>query len=107
MDTPTLESLLSEPDDRRIYLLARAFKEGYSIDRLYDLTKIDKWFLHKLKNLHDLEIRMSTFGTAASVPLEVMLRAKQLGFSDKQIARCVASTELTVRKREKREESQY
>lgn len=60
---------------------------NYSIDHLYELTKIDRWFLHKMKSIIDHEKLMETYNKDEStMPPEVMRRAKQLGFSDKQIA---------------------
>uniref|UniRef100_A0A4W5KUJ0 Carbamoyl-phosphate synthetase 2, aspartate transcarbamylase, and dihydroorotase n=1 Tax=Hucho hucho TaxID=62062 RepID=A0A4W5KUJ0_9TELE len=75
------------------------FMAGYTVDRLYDLTKIDRWFLHKMKNITDHEKVLESYNQDESaMPLEVMRKAKQLGFSDKQIALAVQSTELAVRK---------
>uniref|UniRef100_A0A8C4HQS3 Carbamoyl-phosphate synthetase 2, aspartate transcarbamylase, and dihydroorotase n=1 Tax=Dicentrarchus labrax TaxID=13489 RepID=A0A8C4HQS3_DICLA len=82
---------LQTPTDKRIFVLASAFRAGYTVDQLYELTKIDRWFLHKMKNITDHERLMET-----AMPPEVMRKAKQLGFSDKQIA--LAVTELVVRK---------
>uniref|UniRef100_A0A7N8XI15 Carbamoyl-phosphate synthetase 2, aspartate transcarbamylase, and dihydroorotase n=1 Tax=Mastacembelus armatus TaxID=205130 RepID=A0A7N8XI15_9TELE len=89
---PVSEKELQTPTDKRIFVLASAFKAGYTVDQLYELTKIDRWFLHKMKNIADHERVLET------MPPEVMRKAKQLGFSDKQIALAVQSTELAVRK---------
>uniref|UniRef100_A0A8C4NSP1 Carbamoyl-phosphate synthetase 2, aspartate transcarbamylase, and dihydroorotase n=1 Tax=Dicentrarchus labrax TaxID=13489 RepID=A0A8C4NSP1_DICLA len=86
---------LQTPTDKRIFVLASAFRAGYTVDQLYELTKIDRWFLHKMKNITDHERLMETYNQSA-MPPEVMRKAKQLGFSDKQIA--LAVTELVVRK---------
>uniref|UniRef100_A0A8C4HQA1 Carbamoyl-phosphate synthetase 2, aspartate transcarbamylase, and dihydroorotase n=1 Tax=Dicentrarchus labrax TaxID=13489 RepID=A0A8C4HQA1_DICLA len=88
---------LQTPTDKRIFVLASAFRAGYTVDQLYELTKIDRWFLHKMKNITDHERLMETYNQSA-MPPEVMRKAKQLGFSDKQIALAVQSTELVVRK---------
>uniref|UniRef100_A0A8C4HQ81 Multifunctional protein CAD n=1 Tax=Dicentrarchus labrax TaxID=13489 RepID=A0A8C4HQ81_DICLA len=90
---PVSEKELQTPTDKRIFVLASAFRAGYTVDQLYELTKIDRWFLHKMKNITDHERLMET-----AMPPEVMRKAKQLGFSDKQIALAVQSTELVVRK---------
>uniref|UniRef100_A0A4W4H0W6 Carbamoyl phosphate synthase arginine-specific large chain n=1 Tax=Electrophorus electricus TaxID=8005 RepID=A0A4W4H0W6_ELEEL len=88
---------LQIPTDKRIFVLAAALYAGYTVDHLYELTKIDRWFLHKMKNIVDHEKLLETFNQDESVmPPEVMRKAKQLGFSDKQIA--LAVTELAVRK---------
>uniref|UniRef100_A0A7N6B3K3 Multifunctional protein CAD n=1 Tax=Anabas testudineus TaxID=64144 RepID=A0A7N6B3K3_ANATE len=90
---PLSEKELQTPTDKRIFVLAAAFRAGYTVDQLYELTKIDRWFLHKMKNIADHEKLMEN-----SMPPEVLRKAKQLGFSDKQIALAVQSTELVVRK---------
>lgn len=96
---PASEKELQMPTDKRIFVLASAFKAGYSVEKLYDLTKIDRWFLHKMKNISDHERLLGTYNQDESaMPPEVMLKAKQLGFSDKQIAQAVQSTELAVRR---------
>ncbi|XP_043962343.1 CAD protein [Gambusia affinis] len=96
---PVSEKELQTPTDKRIFVLASAFKAGYSVDQLYELTKIDRWFLHKMKNIADHERLLENYNQVEStIPLEVMRKAKQLGFSDKQIALAIQSTELAVRK---------
>ncbi|XP_052761178.1 CAD protein-like isoform X2 [Mya arenaria] len=90
---------LQEPTDKRILILALALRCGYSIDRLYELTKIDRWFLHKFKNITDLQQTMAEFkGATNKIPAPLMLSAKQLGFCDEQIAKHVESTSQVVRK---------
>uniref|UniRef100_A0A8K9URF7 Carbamoyl-phosphate synthetase 2, aspartate transcarbamylase, and dihydroorotase n=1 Tax=Oncorhynchus mykiss TaxID=8022 RepID=A0A8K9URF7_ONCMY len=94
---PVVLQELQTPTDKRIFVLAAALRAGYTVDRLYDLTKIDRWFLHKMKNITDHEKVLESYNQDESaMPLEVMRKAKQLGFSDKQIA--LAVTELAVRK---------
>ncbi|XP_054035804.1 CAD protein isoform X1 [Dryobates pubescens] len=90
---------LETPTDKRIFVLAAALRAGYSIERLYELTKIDRWFLHKMKNITDhAELLESYREEQSTMPPAVLMRAKQLGFSDKQVALAVLSTELAVRK---------
>jgi len=93
---------LETPTDKRMFVLAAALKAGYSITRLYDLTKIDKWFLQKMKNIVDYQVMLESLGQP-QLPPDLLLKAKQYGFSDKQIATFVKSTELSIRK--KREET--
>lgn len=96
---PASEKELQTPTDKRIFVLASALRDGFSVEKLYDLTKIDRWFLHKMKNIADHEKLLETFNQDEStMPPEVMKKAKQLGFSDKQIALAVQSTELAVRR---------
>ncbi|NXS14768.1 PYR1 protein, partial [Neodrepanis coruscans] len=90
---------LETPTDKRIFVLAAALRAGYSIERLYELTKIDRWFLHKMKNITDHAVLLESYrGEQGTMPPTVLKRAKQLGFSDKQVALAVLSTELAVRK---------
>ncbi|XP_063806908.1 multifunctional protein CAD [Pseudophryne corroboree] len=92
------EEELETPTDKRIFVLAAALRDGYTIERLYELTKIDRWFLHKMKNITDHFSTLESYQNGVTMPRSVLLRAKQLGFSDKQIALAVQSTELAVRK---------
>nr|CAD7402532.1 unnamed protein product [Timema cristinae] len=87
---------LEKPTDKRMFVLAAAIKANYSIDRLYDLTKIDRWFLQKMKNIINFQVILESVGES-HLSYELLLRAKQLGFSDKQVAACVKSTELFIR----------
>ncbi|PBC26011.1 CAD protein [Apis cerana cerana] len=91
--TPNDEEL-EKPTDKRMFVLAASIKAGYTIDRLYELTKIDKWFLHKMKNIIDYYLVLEN---RTKLSHDVLLRAKQIGFSDKQIAAVVKSSELAVR----------
>ncbi|XP_040282824.1 CAD protein isoform X2 [Bufo bufo] len=89
---------LATPTDKRIFVLAAALRAGYTIERLYELTKIDRWFLHKMKNITDHVNALEACRDKSAMPRSLLYRAKQLGFSDKQIAQAVQSTELAVRK---------
>jgi carbamoyl-phosphate synthase large subunit len=80
---------LSEPTDMRIFVITDAFEKGYSIDQIHDLTKIDKWFLQKLKNIFNLSNELSNYNDLESLPNETLLKAKKSGFTDFQIARFV------------------
>uniref|UniRef100_A0A8C6ZSC4 carbamoyl-phosphate synthase (ammonia) n=1 Tax=Nothoprocta perdicaria TaxID=30464 RepID=A0A8C6ZSC4_NOTPE len=81
---------LETPTDKRLFVLAAALRAGYSIERLYELTKIDRWFLHKMKNITEHAALLESFrGGQGALPPAVLLRAKQLGFSDKQVAQAV------------------
>lgn len=94
--TPNDEEL-EKPTDKRMFVLAASIKAGYTIDRLYELTKIDKWFLHKMKNIIDYYLVLENTDHTKQLSHDVLLRAKQIGFSDKQIASVVKSSELAVR----------
>ncbi len=84
-----IERELAEPTDMRIFSIAEALEAGMSIDRIHDLTKIDKWFLYKLRNITELKNTLSEFKTIEDLPRDLLLQAKINGFSDFQIARHV------------------
>lgn len=81
-----LEFLLSEPNDERIYLIAQAFDLGYSIDKIFELTKIDKWFLQRLEKIHKNKIFLQSKNQISDLSKEELLELKKNGFSDEQIA---------------------
>ncbi|MBQ4520875.1 MAG: carbamoyl-phosphate synthase (glutamine-hydrolyzing) large subunit [Bacteroidaceae bacterium] len=85
-----LDHELANPTDLRVFALAQALEEGYTIDRLYELTKISPWFLERLKNIVDYKQVLCGYNALADVPADVMRQAKVLGFSDFQIARFVS-----------------
>ncbi len=82
-----IDEELQHPTDARLFAIAKAFDEGYSIDKIHELTKIDRWFLQRLENIHLLKEELSRFDHETDVPRELLLEAKQYGFSDFQIAR--------------------
>ncbi len=84
-----LDEELANPTDLRIFAIAQALEEGYDIQRIYDLTKIDPWFIGKLKNIVDMKARLLGFNTLEELPDELLREAKAMGFSDFQIARFV------------------
>ena len=84
-----IEEALSEPTDKRIFVISKAMRAGYSIDRIHDLTKIDKWFLQKLKRIVDTYEEMNTFSRIEDMPYELLKDAKREGFSDFQIQRAI------------------
>lgn len=87
---------LEKPTDKRMFVLAASIKAGYTIDRLYELTKIDRWFLKKMKNIIDYYSLLENIDHT-KLTRELLLGAKQIGFSDKQIAALVKCSELGVR----------
>ncbi len=84
-----IDQALSAPTDMRIYSIASAFEAGYSVDRIHDLTKIDNWFLVKLKSIYDHMVQLKTFNKIEDISAQLMLTMKQKGFSDFQVARFV------------------
>jgi len=91
-----LDKELSEPTDKRIFVIAEALKQGYTVDKIHQLTKITKWFLYKMKNVVDLENYVIGMNLE-KIDLELMRQLKQSGFSDLQISQFVNSDEMTVR----------
>ncbi len=89
-----LDKELSEPTDKRIFAVAQALKQGYTVDKIHDLTKITKWFLYKMKNIVDTEKQIKNL---EGLNAELMREAKQNGFSDLQIANLTNTKELEVR----------
>ncbi|MDD6211001.1 MAG: carbamoyl-phosphate synthase (glutamine-hydrolyzing) large subunit [Bacteroidales bacterium] len=84
-----LDDELANPTDLRIFAIAKAFEKGYSVDRVHELTKIDKWFLERLKGLDTFSKKLQSFDKIEELPEDVLRQAKRLGFSDFQIARFV------------------
>jgi len=99
-DTKALMSIddeLQTPSDQRLFAIANAMHSGYSVDKIWEMTKIDKWFLSKLKGLSDFGKMMSTLN-AGTISMNLLRQAKQLGFSDRQLAKFWSSNELAVRR---------
>ncbi|PYI21983.1 carbamoyl-phosphate synthase [Aspergillus japonicus CBS 114.51] len=97
-----LDDALQNPTDRRWLAVGQAMlHENYTVDRVHELTKIDKWFLYKLQNIVDCNNELKEIGSLFGLQKEVILKAKKLGFSDKQIALLVGATEDDVRARRK------
>ena len=84
-----IERALKEPTDRRIFVIESAFRHGYTVDQIHDLTKIDKWFLYKLQNLINTTRELESYKAIADIPASLLRLAKEQGFSDFQIARAV------------------
>jgi carbamoyl-phosphate synthase large subunit len=95
MQIEDIDVELSEPTDMRILVIEKAFSEGYTIDRIHELTRIDKWFLVKLKNIFDLKIRLEKVGSLDALDDELLLQSKKAGFSDFQVARLVMKGDVT------------
>ena len=97
-----LDETLRNPTDRRWLAVGQAMlHESYSVDRVHELTKIDKWFLFKLQNIVDVQRELEDIGSLFGLKKELVSKAKKLGFSDKQIAIAVGCTEDEVRARRK------
>ena len=95
-----LDEELSNPTDLRIFAIAQALEAGYTIERIEELTKIDPWFIERMKNIVDYKHKLSEYNTLEEIPAEVLREAKVLGFSDFQIGRFVLKTQNTNMEKE-------
>ena len=93
-----LDEELANPTDLRIFAIAKAFEKGYTVDRIYELSKINPWFLNKLKNIDNYRKVLECYHKIEEVPAEVLREAKRLGFSDFQIARFVEKPQGNMEK---------
>ncbi len=93
MAVEDIDRELTKPTDKRIFIIAQAFKHGYSVERIHELTKIDNWFLRKLEGIIALEREMEEHPTLEAMPDVLLWEAKRKGFSDFQIARTVLHSE--------------
>ncbi len=99
-DIKDIDSELTEPTDKRVFAVADAFRKGYSVDKIHELSKIDRWFLHKIKNIVKIERKLKS-SSLDDFDAETVRIAKQTGFSDPQIAELVQASESDVREKRK------
>lgn len=93
-----LEKELEEPTYERLFIIANVlYNNKYSIEELNKLTGIDKWFLHKMNRIIKMKKKLEKYNESLSLPKDLLYNAKKLGFSDRQIAKCIKSTELAIR----------
>jgi len=97
-----LDEVLKNPTDRRWLAVGQAMlHEGYSVEKIHEISKIDKWFLYKLENIVEMYKKLQDIGSLFGINSEILMQAKKMGFSDKQIAISVGCTEDEVRARRK------
>lgn len=84
-----IDAALREPTDKRVFIISKAMHKGYTIDQIHELTKIDRWFLYKLKHIIDIDERMKALKSINNLDKELLREAKVYGFTDFQIARAV------------------
>ena len=84
-----VDKALREPTDKRIFVISKAMRAGYTVDQIHELTKIDKWFLQKLQNIMNTSKEMQAYKQIADMPDELLRKAKVQGFSDFQVARAI------------------
>ena len=102
MEMDNVEEALSNPTDKRIFVLAQAMLDGMSVERLHELTRIDRWFLYRLRNIVDTYHDLCDCGSLEKITPELMRTAKEQGFSDFQIARSVGDIKLQQEVRRQR-----
>ena len=95
LNVADIDKALREPTDKRIFVIENAFRAGYTVDKIHELTKIDKWFLQKLQNIASTAIELESYNEIEQLPSDLLRLAKEQGFSDFQIARAVLKTEMT------------
>ncbi|KAK6202929.1 multifunctional pyrimidine biosynthesis protein [Scheffersomyces amazonensis] len=93
-----IDSELQTPSDQRLFAIANALSDGYTVERVWELTKIDKWFLNKLQGLIQFGNKVASYVTKEQLPSSVLRQAKQLGFEDRQIAKFLNSNEVAIRR---------
>lgn len=84
-----IETELSRPTDMRIFVIAMAMQKGWSVEKIHQLTKIDRWFLEKLQNIVDINVKIAAYNNLKAVPINLFKKAKQAGFSDFQLGRSI------------------
>ena len=92
---PDIDKALHDPTDKRIFVISKAFRQGYTVDQIHDLTKIDHWFLQKLYGIIETAYALEQYDRIADVPEELLREAKKQGFSDFQIARACLKQNMT------------
>ena len=89
-----IDKALREPTDKRIFVISKAFRQGYTIDQVHELTHIDKWFLQKLHNIIRTAIELETIQDIEKIPEDLLRTAKKQGFSDFQIGRSILQDKM-------------
>lgn len=95
IDVPDLDHALSEPTDKRIFVISKAMQQGYDVEKIHALTKIDRWFLYRLQNIIDTSRELRKASTLEELSTTLLRTAKEQGFSDFQIAREVLKAGMT------------
>lgn len=95
LEEPDFEKELSEPTDMRIFFISEAFRNGFSVEEVYEQTKIDHWFLEKLYNIYQLNQELIKFNSIETLPVNLLKESKEKGFSDFQVARALFKEEFS------------
>ena len=89
-----IDKALREPTDKRIFVISKAMRAGYTVDEIHSLTKIDKWFLYKLQNIMKTSKQLHSYNALQAIPSDLLRNAKRQGFSDFQIARAIGEDDV-------------
>lgn len=89
-----IDKALREPTDKRIFVISKAMRAGYTVDEIHSLTKIDKWFLYKLQNIMKTSKQLHSYNALQAIPSNLLRNAKRQGFSDFQIARAIGEDDM-------------
>ena len=95
LDVKNIDKALSEPTDKRVFVISQAMQQGYNVERIHELTKIDRWFLFRLQNIVNTAAELSATTDLASLSPALLRQAKEQGFSDFQIGRCMLHEAMT------------
>lgn len=99
LEIEDIDGALHAPTDKRIFVIEKAFDNGYTVDQIHDLTKIDRWFLEKLKGIHETARDLREAGGLEALPSKLLRKAKKMGFSDFQVARAIGmENEMDIEK---------
>ena len=93
MEITDIDGELRNPTDRRIFAIAEAMNKGYSVDKIWEITRIDKWFLQKLNNIYRLKNELIVYNSLEELPIDLLQLAKKQGYSDFQLARLILKSE--------------
>ena len=96
LDIPDIDRALAEPTDRRIFVIAKALRAGYTVDKIHDLTKIDRWFLEKLAGIIHTNRELEKINDLSELNEDLLRKAKQQGFSDFQVARAIWGDQMNL-----------
>ena len=89
INIPDIDKALKEPTDKRIFVIAKALRQGYSVEKIHELTRIDRWFLEKLQNIIRTSRNLEEYNSIEELPVSLLKLAKEQGFSDFQVARAL------------------
>ncbi len=90
-----IDKALKEPTDMRIFVISKAFRQGYGVEEIHQLTRIDRWFLYRLRDILDTSQKLESLSQLSQIPSELLLQAKQQGFTDFQIARAIKKNSVS------------